>query len=254
MRGVLADLEDALSEEGDYYETLLAARAITLALLGQREEADLVVGRVVEDLEATGDGDLLPLTLANGRLRVAAVLRDRGEYAAAERAMSDVASFYEGDDDPALREVAARALAARVHALICSGESDRIRVAWAKLRTAHGGDLDPEVRRDVARGGVIAAEGLRRARRKAEALATCDEVIGLYRSDTDPAIRGDVAVTMYVRLWSLLRPWRIPRLRRVEEVVDFVGSDPEPEVIEALRHADPKAAEKILRLARDARP
>lgn len=252
MKGVLADLEDALSKEGDYYETLLAARAITLALLGQREEADLVARRVVEDLEGTGDEDLLPLTLANGRLRVATVLSDRGEYGAAERAMSDVASFYEGDDDPALREVAARALASRVHALSGSGESDRIRPAWESLRTAYGGDLDPWVRRHVARGGAIAAVGLRRARRRAEALATCDEVIELYRSDTDPAIRGEVAVTMMTRLGSIVRPWRFPRLRAVEEVLHFIGTDPEPEVIEALRQANPKAAEKLLRLARDA--
>jgi tetratricopeptide (TPR) repeat protein len=249
MRGVLADLDDALREEGDDdYETLLAAKAITLFQLGRREEAELVVGRLLENLVGTDDGDLRPLVLAEGRVRVATGLADRGEYAAAERALGDVASFYEGDHDPAFRSVAARALACHIHALFPLGDGPRIRLAWEELRTSYGGELDPRIRRHVARGGVTAALGLSNARCKEEASATAEEVIELYRSDTDPTIRADVAVAMWMqaRWW-----WPFPRIRANRDFADFLGSDPEPEIIEALRHATPKA-DRILRYARQA--
>lgn len=248
FRGVLASLDDDVSERTSP-EILLGAKAITLNQLKQPGEA---VGLVRQIAERSG-ADRLPLILAQGRLCVGLVLDERGEHVAADQAFSDIASFYGRNEDPAIRAVAVVSLAARIRAIIDAGDLDRIRPAWESLRSFYGADLDHRVRLEVARAGGLAAVGLARAGRRADALAACEEAIALYQHDTDPAIRADVAAIMWARLEMLPRTTRLrTRARAARELLHFIGSDPEPEVIEAMREVNPKYAEKILRRAHDA--
>jgi hypothetical protein len=251
FRGVHAFLDDALAEEDNHDSAmLLAAKVFALAQFGGDEEINLAFRDLVHSL---GDRtDLLPLPLAQGRYCIGLALGELGEHAAAERALSDVATFYQGDDDPGIRKVAISALGSRIRELSNLGDTDKVRDAWASLRDAYGPDLDLGVRKEVARAGRSAAGRLLDAGRVADALTISDNVIALYESDTDPTIRGLVAVTLWVRI-DALRASKQPvaRWRTRRQLLHFIGTNPEAEVIEALRRANPTGADWILRHAHD---
>lgn len=251
FRGVHAFLDDALAEEANHDSAmLLAAKVLALAQFGDDEEINLAFRDLVHTL---GDRtDLLSLPLAQGRYCIGLALGELGGHAAAEQALSDVATFYQGDDDPGIRKVAISALGSRIRELSDLGDTDKVRDAWASLRDAYGPELDLGVREEVARAGRSAAGSLLDAGRVADALTISDDVIALYESDTDPTIRGLVAVTLWVRI-DALRASKQPvaRWRTRRQLLHFIGNNPEPEVIEALRRANPTGADRILRHAHD---
>lgn len=187
--------------------------------------------RARERRAATGAGGAR-LVAAVRSVEMALALGERGQHAEAGEALLNVASSYENEHDPTIRVVAASALALRVGELLKSHDFTAARAGWQSLRESYGRDPDPRVRAEVAFGGTTTALGLLASRHADGALATTEEVIALYRNETDPHIRANVAVA----LWA-----------RGHELLCFLGSNPEPEVIEALRIVTPDAEELVRR-------
>ncbi len=191
LEGVLASIDGFLAED----ETTFAwgARAITLAVLHRPSEA--IATAVRRMMELTDNPKRVPWQLAVSRLLIAELLDMRGERRASVQALGDVASFYGKSDDPLIRAVAAAALAERLRVLGGLGEVDAVAAAWNSLRVEYGAETSPHIRLRVARAGRWAAEILLDANRGTEATRVCDDVIGLYQSDSDPDTRQTVKAT-----------------------------------------------------------
>lgn len=247
--GVLAALEERLAAEGELSE-LLGAKVLTLVQLGQPEERILdVADRFLEVTAAQGED--VPALLALSRLLVAQTLDTGSRCSESAQALSDVASFYGTDDDPHIRSVAAWALQNRFYCLVQLGDLDGVGAAWESVRDQYGGETHPAIRTAVARAGRRAAVAFWNADRAADALRTSEEVIGAYRSDPEADIRADTVAAMIVRYSSLRRRRLVARWRALTELVHFVGSNPEPEVVEAIRATHPESADWLLRRAHD---
>lgn len=254
LDGALATLDDGLATVGldggaeDELALLLHTKAVTLGLAARYDEAEALFHRVLELIEGREDEAELRLLQALCWLGMALLLSERGNHANAKEALLDVELLYVADDDPDIRAVATSALGFRIGELLRLGELDEALEHWEVLRVSHGADPDPAVRADVAVAGRTTALALLEARRTSLALATARRVIALYRAETDPDIRAAVAVAMLARLVAL---WRRARLlavwRETRALVLFLGSNPEPQVVEAMRSAGPYGAALVRR-------
>lgn len=247
FESVLASLEELIAER----ETaeLQGAKAITLLLLDRPSE------QIIDVLQrfAQLGGEAGPLrTLDHSRLLIAQTLHYDGQYAAAAQASSDVASFYGTDEDPFLRGIAAYAIQYRIRALIRLGDFDEAVAAWRSLCSNYGADDNVTVRTAVAAAGQAAAVGFLKADRTDDASRAADEVARLYENDTDAMTRAHVVAAMIVRYSALPRRRLLARSQALTALFHFVGSNPEPEVVEAIRETHPGSADWVLRKAHDA--
>lgn len=227
---------------------LLGAKAMILIETGRHDEALVLFNRL---LEVTEDGEELlhPLNVLS-RVGMALLLAEQGQREEALAALSNVASAYASEDDPRIRAAGVSALTHRIRELAELGRFEAARAEWLSLRASHGADPEPKVRAEVASGGKTATILFVDRRRYRLALKTADEVMALYRTETDPEIRAAVALTMWSRLTALRRRLRLVGFwRGSQDLMRYIGSEPEPELVEAIRDAHPRG-EAVLRHAR----
>jgi hypothetical protein len=129
------------------------------------------------------------------------------------------------------------------------GDLDGVEVAWESVRVQYGAETHPAIRCRVAGAGWWAARGLLKAKRRADALRISEEVVGTYGSDTEADTRAHVVAVMYVRHSALRLRQVAARQRALDDLIHFVGSNPEPEVVEVIRAH--KKADLLLRAAHD---
>jgi tetratricopeptide (TPR) repeat protein len=246
-QGALATLESGLEAAGlEEWPSmdlacLLFAKATILTSLGRRDEALALLNRVLE-LTDSEDGVHIHSRVKAANLRV-----ERGEHDDAIAALGDVVEVYGADPDPSIRRVAAWASECRIRALAEVGRYEDARAEWVALRDARGGDEEPDVRIWVARAGHAALGVFQNAQKRQLALQTADEVIDLYVADTDPEVRATLALTMWSRL-QLRRRRPLSYVREMRAFWSFIGSNPEPEVVAALRLS--RRGPKLLRQAK----
>lgn len=239
--GALATLDEGLvavgleDGAGDEVAFLLHTKAVTLGLTGEADEAQALFNRALELTDGREDEGRVRLLQAHCRIGMALLPAERGDHADAESALMDIALRYGADMDPDVRCVAVSALGLRGGELLKLRDFDEARSNWELLHHLYGAEPDPAARAEVALAGKEAAVGLFRAGRTRAGLATANEVISLYRTESEPDIRAAVAITMLARLISL---WRRARLlaawRRSKELVRFLRERPEREVVQAM--------------------
>lgn len=255
FKAVLERLDKLLAEEES--PERLGAKMITLAQLGEPEERIAEVAERLIELGAPEDPDELrnvARNLAFGRLLIAEVLGTVGDLSEADQALSDVASFYETDEDPFMRAVAVSAIEDRIRVLIKLHDLDGVKAAWDSVLAQYGTETQPPIRSRVAACGRWAAAGFQMAQRTRDVLSTSAEVIDLYQSDSEAATRAHVAATMIVRYLALPLTRQRARMRARGELHHFIGSSPEPEVVEALTETHRKLAAWLLRGSHDPQP
>lgn len=105
----------------------------------------------------------------------------------------------------------------------------------------------------VAYAGDVAAR-LLVARKPSLARSIAETVITRYGSSTEPETRAAVAIALSSKAVASFRRGRLLTCWRANwALLEFLGSNPEPEVVEALHEAWPKKADRLLRLARAGR-
>lgn len=249
IEGVLKTIEDDFLTEDESLMPL-GAKAISLVLLDR--PADVVAPVLQRIIEHTKQPDHLPRVFAAGRLMIGEILLIRGEFAAAAEALSDIAAFYATDEDAHLRAIAVSAIESRIRALNQLRDVDQVRAAWDSVRIEYATETHPEIRTHVAGAGRWTAVCLlKKAQRDEEALKACEEVIELYGSDTDVETRANVGSAMMLRYSLLPRRRLVARWQALRHLFHFVGSNPEPEVVEAIRETHPGSADWLLRRAHD---
>lgn len=245
LAAVEADLQDEESPE------TLATKVLMLVQLGESEERIAESAQRLIEL-AESEGVNLPEQLAVGRLLLAVCLASScRRFSEAADAFSDVTAFYSADDDPYIRGLAVWAIEERINALVQLGDLDGVVASWETARTDFSADVRAPVRCRVAAVGRNAATALLKAERKGDAHTIADEVTRLYQSDTEVMTRAQVVGAMMVR-YSALPRWRVrSRAPALRDLWHFIGSDPEPEVVQAIRTLHPGSAEWLLRKAHD---
>lgn len=253
--GALATVEQGLAAVGLGGGTdrdlglFLHMKALLLPDLGRWEEAVLCEQQVVE-LAAASEEEDLELLGAHARMWLAQLRREQGKLDEALQGLADLAASYASDDDPKLRAIAASSRGFMILHLVETGHFDEARRAWHFLSEAFSKDPDVLVRREVAKFGDLAARAFVHTGHVALGLATAERVIALYRTETDAKIRARVVVAICIRLSELRRKLHVITFWRAQyDLFRFLGSEPEPEVIDAFRTAH-RRANHLLRAAR----
>jgi hypothetical protein len=137
----------------------------------------------------------------------------------------------------------------RIRELAEFGHFTEARSEWTSLRGNLGEDLDPDVRKQVAYAGRELLVRLWNRGQHRLALKTADEVISAFENDRDPNIRATIVLAMMSRSLILQRRLRlVAHFRANGRIARFIGDDPEPEVIAAVRMH--RQGDRILRIAK----
>jgi tetratricopeptide (TPR) repeat protein len=226
---------------------LIGTKAVILGDVGRYDESLVLFDRV-RDVTQDAEGFLGQLHVLS-RVSSAVLRSEQGHREEAVEALRGIAADYADSQDPRLRAAGVFALACRIRGLAELGRFEEARADWAALRDGYGADPDRKVRAEVAAAGKNLTIASVERKRYSLALGTADEVVALYRAETDPEIRAAVLVTMCARLPALRRRLRLLRFwHAIQDILRFIGSEPEPELIQAMR--DQPRGERILRQAR----
>jgi hypothetical protein len=249
FEGVLQALDELLDTVGESPD-VLGAKLLTLVQLRQPDERIQELAERFLEVTAEKGADV-PRSLALGRLLVGRTLETCGELFESAQALSDVASFYGTEADPIMRAVAVWALDDRIFALLKLRDFTGAGAAWESVRAQFGAEIHPAVRSRVADAGMRVAVGLLRNEQTEDAVRAATDVIDRYEQDTQTSTRSYVAVAMMVRLVALPKRQIRARTRALQDLRHFIGSNPEPELVEAMREAHPEVADWVLRGAHD---
>lgn len=226
----------------------LLTRGAVLVLLERSEEAHVVCAQVRE-LTKNGSGELAFLD-GFARCLTAALLNARGQGAEPIELFRSVAAELCDSADPRFRGLATLAHACLIRLLLESRRVGDGLAEWRALLEVSRDDPAAEVQAKVARAGDVAARLLVK-RRPSLARSVAETVITRYGSSADPDTRAAVAIALSSKVVACFRRGRLVSCWRANSaLLEFLGTDPEPEVVEALREAWPKKAERLLRLAR----
>jgi hypothetical protein len=212
---------------------LLATKALILVRGEQFDPAIPILDRVTE---LTDDSEQLLRLNLFGHALVSMLLAYRGEYEPALAAVTPYATTYLHDDRLDIRAAGIEVYGRRLSVLVYSDRIDDAEREWRDLRTDHASDADPEIRAAVASAGEGQVVALLERKKNRQVLAMADDILSLYRTEAHPKIRAHIAIVLWVRLIALRRRGRVLAFSRgLRDFVRFVGSDPEPEVVEAMK-------------------
>jgi tetratricopeptide (TPR) repeat protein len=229
---------------------LLLTRVVCLAKLERFDEAGVVTGRLLEVTEG-GEGTLRRLDGLAKSVH-AVLLGERGHREEAIERLTELEREFGDDPDPTFRAVGISALRYRIRQLVELRRVDEATTQWNALLADCGSNPEATIRAGVAWAGTDVAIALLRQKKDSAGLAIVDQVIGRFRSAVESETRAAVAVAMACRLRVYLRRGRLLGYwRSAQEFFAFVGRDPEPEVLEAIREAYPsRQGNRLLRAAR----
>lgn len=163
--------------------------------------------------------------------------------------LDEIAETFGHEDDPALRAVAASALRYKARELAEVRSLDDGEEALATLTSCYGSDVAPAVRAEAALGMAELAIYFIQAGKRRRALRLASQMLARYEGSRDADIRAALAVAYVSKIHILPRQGRlIAAIRCILAFVRFVGTDPEPKVVQAVLSHHPKG-EKLLRHA-----
>lgn len=255
-----AAVEEALEEaeedgdDPDVLVVLLHAKCEHLRAAARFEDALTVRDRELD----VADAHLDRLSSRTAQLVGSAVLERAlilGELGRNDEALAIATAEYESaherSDSAYVRLFRLGAASVRLGQLGELGRACEQVETWITLARDYEDEQELRIRRLVASLGAATAADLVTRHTTTQAIELADAVIGRFRIYEDPRIRAAVAVAMQARIGALRRRGRvISGARGVSELMTFLGPDPEPDVIAAMRRTHPKGAEAILRGAR----
>jgi tetratricopeptide (TPR) repeat protein len=259
----LAAVEDALARvEGsdkpdqEALVVLLHAKCHYLSAADRLEEALAICDQELEVADNPETWTTKRLALQAFLVRASVLGRLERPEEALESATAVVEAIDESEEDSdepwaLLRTLAVWGENLRLQQLVKLGRFGEATESWAALLERYGDDSELRIRTQAAWAGAVAAALLLDEGRPKVAMAFADEVIGRFRMYDEPKMRGGVAVAMQIRVMAFRKRGRILQGARAgSELMTFLGPDPEPSVIGAMRAAHPKSAEAWIRNAR----
>jgi tetratricopeptide (TPR) repeat protein len=229
---------------------LLILRATCLAKLKRMDEA-IVVCQHFRDITGDRDG-FLRFLHGLGTTLEALLLAERGEHSKAIDYLTEVVDDFADDQEPRRRALAVDAQGYRIRQVLELDQPHAAVAQWKTLLDGFGGDPDATVLAAVAGAGADAATFLLIKAQVASAHSVAADVIERFESRSEGDIRASVALAMCCRWAAFRRRGRMfAYWRSFQEFLAFVGTDPEPEIVEAIREAyPPKKAARLLSAAR----
>jgi hypothetical protein len=135
--------------------------------------------------------------------------------------------------------------------LVKLGSWEAAAEGWTALLERYGDDPELGPRVMVGWVGAVAASLFAEQKQPKFAVALADDVIACFRTSEEPRLRAAVALAMQVRVLAFRQKRRILRAARAgSELAAYLGPDPDPQVIEAMRALDPESAETWTRIGR----
>jgi tetratricopeptide (TPR) repeat protein len=246
----LARVEGSENPDQDALVFLLQAKRLYLEGSSRLEEALAVCERLLDIGEEEGLGGEAFMLAADAAPSHARILGNLGHR---EEALDEATFFLalqESHHDP--EEYSALALNAalvRIEQLVALDRFGEATESWTAVLERYGNTSRAQYRGVVAAVGQTTAQLLVGRRKYRLALAVAEEVIARYRADSDPRVRAQVAVAMAVKVAALSKRGRfVAGPRAAEDLWSFLGPNPEPEVVKAMRRAP--GGERFLRNAR----